>query len=80
MISRQLIPDGESEPIPSISGPLPPHPRVSQSGFPHHLKKSHLNHLNKPWMKEMSSNAEESESKFHRLDCCNSVCMCVVYE
>jgi hypothetical protein len=62
-----MVPDGESEPMASMEGPLPPHLMVSQSGLPHHLKKSHLNHLSKPSMKQMSSNAMESRSEFRRL-------------
>ena len=63
-----MVPDGESEPMASMEGPLPPHLMVSQSGLPHHLKKSHLNHLNKPSMKHTSSNAMESRSEFRRLE------------
>ena len=63
-----MVPDGESEPMGSMEGPLPPHLMVSQSGLPHHLKKSHLNHFNKPSMKQMSSNAMESRSEFRRLE------------
>lgn len=68
MMMVMMIPDGESEPIASMEGPLPPHLMVSQSGLPHHLKKSHLNHLNKPSMKHTSSYTMESRSEFRRLE------------